>query len=145
MTSKDILVDFGSGKGRFIYLATSYPLKKIIGIEICPHLHRIALRNMELQRKWSKCRNISLINADAAGYTLEDRFTIAYFYNPFVDDLFITVIERIRHSLKKDPRPLWIIYKNPVMKPFLDTCDWLYFEHMSHNIAYYRARLSAFN
>ena len=31
----DVFVDFGSGKGRMVYIAThSYPFKKVIGVDI---------------------------------------------------------------------------------------------------------------
>src|SRR5438105_1539792 len=33
-------IDFGCGKGRVLFMATDYPLKKIIGIEFSPELHR---------------------------------------------------------------------------------------------------------
>src|ERR1700733_13400481 len=39
-------VDLGSGKGRTLLMASDYPLKKIIGVEILPELHKIAQKNL---------------------------------------------------------------------------------------------------
>src|ERR1700760_2411871 len=39
-------VDIGSGKGRALLLATDYPFRKIVGIELSPELDRIARANV---------------------------------------------------------------------------------------------------
>lgn len=46
-------VDFGSGKGRAILMASRYPFKKIIGIEFAKELHEAALINLRSWR-WRK-------------------------------------------------------------------------------------------
>lgn len=41
-----IFMDFGSGKGRTLLLASEFPFKKIVGVEFCPELNRVARRNV---------------------------------------------------------------------------------------------------
>lgn len=135
----DIFIDFGSGKGKMVYLAAHYPLKKVIGIEISEPLHEIAQQNIANNMEQLKCKNIELVNKDVLEYSLPDDFTIAYLYNPFVNDLFIRVISKIENSFTKNPRKIWVIYKNPQMKDFLDNCSWLSFVGMYHNIAVYHS------
>ena len=38
-----IFVDLGSGKGRTLLMVSDYPFRRIIGIELLPSLHQIAL------------------------------------------------------------------------------------------------------
>jgi len=37
--SEFTFIDFGSGKGRVLFLASEYPYKKIIGVELARMLH----------------------------------------------------------------------------------------------------------
>ena len=38
-------IDLGCGKGRAVLLASQYPFAQVIGVEIAPQLHRIAVEN----------------------------------------------------------------------------------------------------
>jgi hypothetical protein len=42
-----VFIDFGSGKGRPLLLATQFPFKHIIGVEFSEELHRIAEENIQ--------------------------------------------------------------------------------------------------
>ncbi|HWE64852.1 MAG TPA: hypothetical protein VHB98_24320, partial [Chloroflexota bacterium] len=44
-----------------------------------------------------------------------DDITLAYFYHPIRGQIFIDVIERIRASVARNPRPFRLIYLNPRM------------------------------
>src|SRR5262245_37566835 len=39
VTSNDVFIDFGSGKGRVVIQAAMYPFRKVIGIELASDLH----------------------------------------------------------------------------------------------------------
>ena len=39
-------VDLGSGKGRTLLMASDYPFRRIIGVELLPSLHQIAQENL---------------------------------------------------------------------------------------------------
>jgi tRNA G46 methylase TrmB len=139
-SSTDVFADFGSGKGKMVFLAARYPFKRVIGIEISKSLHDIAQKNIQNTQKTFACKNIDLINMDVLDYEIPDDLTIAYFFNPFVNEIFIRVIDNIHHSFLQAPRPIWIVYKNPKMRHHLDTCSWLAFRKIHHNIAFYRTR-----
>ena len=40
-------IDLGSGKGRALLLASAYPFRRIVGVELLPALNRIAQENLE--------------------------------------------------------------------------------------------------
>jgi SAM-dependent methyltransferase len=137
----DVFADFGSGKGKMVFLAARYPFKKVIGIEISRHLHDIAQKNIEHTRKTFACSQVELIHMDVLDYQIPDDLTIAYFFNPFVNEIFTGVINHIHESFIRTPRPMWIAYKNPIMRHHLDTCSWLKFKRLYHNIAFYRTHI----
>ena len=39
-------IDYGSGKGLIVLLASEYPFKRITGVELSPMLHATALQNL---------------------------------------------------------------------------------------------------
>src|ERR687885_509057 len=42
ISEDDVLIDFGSGKGRVLFLAAHYGFRKIIGVELSAKLNQIA-------------------------------------------------------------------------------------------------------
>ena len=110
-------IDFGSGKGRVLLVASSYPFQQIIGVEFVPELHEIAQNNIKLFKSpGQKCRSISSSCMDATQFTLPETPLVLHFYHPFKSqsDLLAQVIGRIDQSLKEKPRSVWIIYVHHV-------------------------------
>jgi 16S rRNA G966 N2-methylase RsmD len=113
ISGDDVFIDFGSGKGRVVVQAASYPFKRIIGIELSPELHAIAKANVDRSLTRLRCRNVELVNQDVLDYEIPDDVTVAYFYNPFDGETFAKVIDRLVTSVRRRPRTLKIIYVNP--------------------------------
>jgi SAM-dependent methyltransferase len=58
-------IDFGSGKGRALLLASEFPFKRIIGVEFSPELHAIAQRDIERYNSaGQKCKSIESVCSD---------------------------------------------------------------------------------
>jgi SAM-dependent methyltransferase len=125
ITPQDVFVDFGSGKGRMVFLAAQYPFKRVIGIELATDLHKIAQANIEKNRKHLRCADVQLVNQDVLTFTIPDDMTFAYFFNPFTGDVFKHVIDGIGASLRRNPRRLTLVYTNPVMHEYLSAQSWL--------------------
>jgi len=108
-------IDFGSGMGRALFLASEIPFKKIIGVEFSRELHQIAEKNIKsfTQRKRA-CNDIESVCEDAMEYLLPLEPTVYYFFNPFNRELFGRVIANIERSLAQSPRETYVIYMNPV-------------------------------
>ncbi|WP_051683744.1 class I SAM-dependent methyltransferase [Blastococcus sp. URHD0036] len=107
-----VFVDYGSGKGKLLMLATEFRFKRIVGIEYAPELHRIALANIKRLAQPVAAR-IQPVCADATAYQLADDENVFYFYNPFERDVLELVVERIRESIDRNPRHIWVIYVDP--------------------------------
>jgi SAM-dependent methyltransferase len=108
-------IDFGSGMGRALFLASEHPFKKITGVEFSPELHEIAKKNIKsFTNRKRKCTALESVCEDAVEYSLPIEPTVYYFFNPFNRALFCQVISNIERSLKEAPREAYVIYMNPV-------------------------------
>lgn len=113
ITPEDVLVDFGSGKGRVVYEAAKLPFKRVVGVEIVERLNRVAEENIERNRHRLACPDVELVTEDATAFTVPDDMTVAYLYYPFVGETFRVVIENIVASLDRAPRRVRIVYACP--------------------------------
>ena len=107
-------VDFGSGKGRALILASLKGFRRAIGIEYDANLHAAAGRNVARYGSRSgRAAAIELHCADAAEYELPLEDCLCFFYNPFDEFTMAKVLERINDSLCACPRRLIVAYRNP--------------------------------
>lgn len=119
-----VLVDFGSGKGRAILLATEFPFMRIVGVEFSEDLHRIAQENIKrFRRDTVRCDDVESVCLDVMDYPLPNEHLVCYFCNPFDGALMAQVVNRIRESLKQHPREIFIVYYNPKHAELLDGAD----------------------
>ena len=67
-------IDLGSGKGRTLLMASSYPFQRIIGVELLEELNAIALQNIARYRSdQQKCFNIEAEAGDARRFEFPAR------------------------------------------------------------------------
>jgi SAM-dependent methyltransferase len=106
-----VFVDLGSGKGRVLFVASTHPYKKIIGVEFAEDLHEIAQKNIKNYRsKDQKCKDIESICIDAAKFKIPDEPLVFYLFNPFSEKVISEVLKNIEISLEKHPREIYIFY-----------------------------------
>jgi SAM-dependent methyltransferase len=104
-------VDFGSGKGRALLLASQYGFRRVVGVEFSHRLCEIARMNAVRFAKHSPTKNsIEVIEADVASFTVAPDLNIFYLYNPFAAPVLAKVLANIGHSLTLDPRKICLIY-----------------------------------
>jgi hypothetical protein len=104
-------IDYGSGKGRALLLASEYPFKRIIGLEFSPDLHRAAETNIHLYRSRSqKCWNIQSLNLDFTQFSLPQEPLVLYFNHPCRGRVLDEVMTRIGEFLLTSPHPLYLAY-----------------------------------
>lgn len=107
-------IDFGSGKGRALLLASEFPFKRILGLEFSPELHRTAEENIRRYRSATqKCPDIRCLNADFAAFELPPEAAVLFFFNPCRARVLSQVVAAIGRSLLSHPRPLYIAYVAP--------------------------------
>jgi len=107
-------VDIGAGKGRVLLMAAQCGFRKVIGIEFSGRLCAIARNNVELfRRKHPLLSPIEVIEADATEYPFHAEDRVFFMYNPFDAFILAQVLDNLRRSLDKEPRPIWLIYNTP--------------------------------
>jgi SAM-dependent methyltransferase len=110
-------IDLGSGKGRTLLMASDYPFRRIIGVELLPSLHAIAQENLRKYKSESqKCFALEAICADATTYSFPDEPLVIFLFNPFPESGMRRVVANLGESLLKHPRPVYVLYHNPLLE-----------------------------
>ena len=112
----DVFLDFGSGKGRVLLIASQYKFQKIIGIEFSPELVDIALKNIAICKDYNNfdIDRIKIINEDILDYKYNNDETVFYLFNPFSNIILEELCDQIMKSIHSKPRKVYIIYVNPI-------------------------------
>ena len=106
-------IDYGSGKGKALFLAAAYPFEEIVGIEFARPLHEIAARNIATYDDPDRrCRRIRSECVDALAFKPPPVPLVCFFFNPFDDATMTAVLDRLRASVRDVPRDVFIVYSN---------------------------------
>ena len=131
-------VDLGSGKGRTLLLASDYPFRRIVGIELLDELNRIAVQNIAHYRSdRQKCFAIESYAGDARDFEFPAEPMVLYLFNPFPRHVWREVLIKLQHSLMTNPRRAYLIYHNPVQEDILAAQRWLREIQRTHQYVVY--------
>lgn len=108
-----VFLDFGSGKGRALLLASRHGFRKAIGVEISPALCAIARKNIAIYGKRHPRACIEVHCADAASFEIPIEVDIGFLYNPFGPEIIRSLIDRITESVARCPRDFYVVYLHP--------------------------------
>ncbi len=123
-----VFIDFGSGKGRALLLASEFPFRKIVGIEFSPELHAVAQRNIAThQSARRKCAVIESVCMDFLEFPLPLQPSVLFFFDPCNRTALARMMSRIGESLAAHPRELYLVYVAPTVanEQVLDSADCL--------------------
>jgi hypothetical protein len=110
-------IDFGSGKGRTLLMASDYPFRKIVGVELLPSLHAIAQENiLQYKSDSQKCFAIEAVCGDATEFVFPDEPLLLYLFNPLPESGMRRVLGNLRRTLAERPRPVFLVYHNPLLE-----------------------------
>jgi SAM-dependent methyltransferase len=122
-------VDLGSGKGRALLLASDYPYREIIGVELSPELDRIARSNIARYAlaKSGLLPHTPMISmqGDATDFAWPAGPLIVYMWNAFTRPVMERVFRNLESSLKEEPRELYLVYLHPELESMLAELPWL--------------------
>jgi hypothetical protein len=136
-------IDFGSGKGLVLLLASTYSFRRIIGVEFSPQLHRIAEQNIRnYQNPSRRCWNIELLLGDVVDYRIPEEPVVLYLFNPFNEKLVELLVANIRRSLEVKPRPVFVLYKNPIANAVFEKQEFLQTVKITEQYAIYKNELT---
>ncbi|MFP7474045.1 SAM-dependent methyltransferase [Niallia taxi] len=111
----DRIVDFGSGKGRLLFLLHHLFQTTGIGIEMNEQFHTEAITNKSsyFANKKKQGEQIQFLLCKAEDYAIHPNDTIFYFFNPFSVQIFRKVINNILLSAEQHARAIRIILYYP--------------------------------
>ncbi len=122
-------VDLGSGKGRALMLASDYPFREIIGVELSPELDGIARSNIA---RYSEAKSgllhrppVISMQGDATDFAWPAGPLIVYMWNAFTLPVMERVFRNLESSLKEEPRELYLVYIHPELESMLAELPWL--------------------
>ena len=115
--SEFAFVDLGSGKGRTLLMASDYPFRRIVGVELLPALHAIAQQNLAAYKNDAqKCFAVESICADATNFPFPDGPLVVYLFNPFPEAGLRRALLNLRRSRETNPRAVYVLYHNPLLE-----------------------------
>jgi len=107
-------VDVGTGKGKAVMLATDYPFRRVIGVELSHELTEVARSNL---RRYLAARGhtstVQLLCRDFMKYEAPDEPVMFFFTNPFPSSIADLAIRHVEASIERNPRPVFVLYRKP--------------------------------
>jgi SAM-dependent methyltransferase len=95
-------LDIGAGKGRAVLLASEFPFRQVIGVELNPAMATIARRNAYIWTRThaadptsSATAPIQIVQEDALSTALPNNPTLAFLFHPFEDPVLRLLLRRI--------------------------------------------------
>jgi SAM-dependent methyltransferase len=119
-------IDLGSGKGRTLLMASEYPFRRIVGVEILAELNEIAQQNIaRYKSEGQKCFAIESCAGDARRFEFPLEPIVLYLFNPFPEHVLREVLANLHQSVTAHPRELYVIYHNLVLEGVFAEQKWL--------------------
>lgn len=123
---KDVVLDYGCGKGRVEFFLSYQTRAKTIGIEYDETIYAKALENQKSAAVGGK--TVFLLQ-NAENYEVLEEVNRCYFFNPFSVELLRKVMARILDSFYVNPREILLFFYYPSEEyiSYLMTMDQLVF------------------
>lgn len=106
-------VDYGSGKGRIVLMASAIGFARVVGVEFAPELCAIARANARrFVERGGADRPVEIVQGDAGAYLPPAGPLFAYLYNPFGPVVLAEVVARLE-ACAAAGAPVWVAYVDP--------------------------------
>jgi SAM-dependent methyltransferase len=108
-------IDLGCGKGRPMLIASEFPFRDIVGVELSPMLVKAARWNADvIAQRYPERTKIRVVEGDATVFPMPDGDVILFLYNSFDHELTAKVAEGVKAALEADSsRSIYVVYCNP--------------------------------
>lgn len=114
-------VDVGCGKGRPLLVASEFGFRRLVGVELAPHLARVARANAATVAARHPGRTaIEILVGDATAVEPPADHVVYYLYNPFSRPLVQALVENVERQLKDRLQHAFFVCYNPVHGEVLD-------------------------
>jgi SAM-dependent methyltransferase len=108
-------IDLGCGKGRPLLVASEFPFRDIVGVELSPRLAQVARANAALVGARYPTRTpIRIEVGDATAFPLPAGNLVLFLYHPFGTELVLKVVRTVEAALASEERAIYVVLYNPV-------------------------------
>lgn len=107
---KDVVLDYGCGKGRVDFYLSYQTKANTIGVEYDERIYLGALENRKAAVSGAKTEFVQL---RAEEYQVPTEVNRCYFFNPFSVELLHKVMARITESYYENPREVFLFFYYP--------------------------------
>ena len=107
---KDVVLDYGSGKGRVEFFLSYQTKASTLGIEYDERIYQGALENRKTAVSGART---DFVPARAEAYEVPAEVNRFYFFNPFSVELLRKVMARILESYYEKPREAYLFFYYP--------------------------------
>jgi hypothetical protein len=136
-------IDIGSGKGRAMLLASDYPFRKIVGVELFPALDHVARENIrKYESAAQNCFAIEAMCGDASEFSFPAEPLVVYMFNPLPEAALEKMLRNLESSWRKHPRAVYVLYHNPLLEPVFSGQKWLRKVGGTHQYAAFSAEVT---
>lgn len=133
-------IDLGSGKGRTLLMASEYPFRRVIGVELLAELDAIAHKNIEQYKSENqRCFALQSSLGDAREFDFPAEPIVLYLFNPFPERVLRRVLANLHESLRMEPRDVIVVYHNLIHERLFADRMWLEPVLRTTQYAIYRA------
>ena len=112
-------IDIGSGKGKALLVASKFPFRRVLGVELSPRLHAVAAANIQAFTASAEavCGDVSSACIDARELSGLGDKTLLFVFNPFEEGPMQDFVKRLETEAKD--RTVFVAYLNPrARRPF---------------------------
>ena len=114
-------VDLGCGKGRPLVVASEFPFRRIVGVELAPHLVSVARANAAtIRRRFPERAAIEIVEEDATRFRWPAGKLVLFCYNSFDAELVGKLVASLERGLAGPVEHVFVVYYNPVWGALLD-------------------------
>ncbi len=114
-------IDFGSGKGRVVVIASKLPFRRCIGVELNSELNAIAAQNFARWQQSGNARSpLEAICQDALAFEFPPGPCLVYLFNPFPAEVISQLVDRIAAAFADRPGQLDLLYVNAEFRGLID-------------------------
>ena len=107
---KDVVLDYGCGKGRVDFFLSYQTKARAIGVEYDERIYNGALEN---QKSAVSGKKTEFVNVRAEEYAVPAEVNRCYFFNPFSVELLHKVMARMTESYYESPREVLFFFYDP--------------------------------
>ena len=107
---RDVVLDYGCGKGRVDFFLAYQTKAYTIGIEYDERIYQRALENKKTAASGAK---VEFVLAGAEMYEVPPEINRCYFFNPFSVEILRKVMARIIESYYGNPREMYLFFYYP--------------------------------